>query len=101
MLFIGYAIFDLIVCFAQQKCLIFNDYTLRVHVDFVELFRILINTCFFIIQLTANATGAVEYGIMVFASDVEVVVSILDNPPPPQVIIQELRNIGLNRRKHL
>uniref|UniRef100_H2YS37 C3/C5 convertase n=1 Tax=Ciona savignyi TaxID=51511 RepID=H2YS37_CIOSA len=47
-------------------------------------------------RLSANATGGVDYGIVVFASDPEIILDTRRNQPPPDVVVGLLRNISLD-----
>ena len=51
----------------------------------------------FALQLSENATGVIQYGIMIFASETKVIVNLQDLQPSTEQIRTELVNIGLNR----
>ena len=60
----------------------------------------LVNTDNVVLQLEANATGTIIYAITIFASEPAVIINIIDEESDPNVVIQELRNIQLNRSKN-
>nr|NP_001027974.1 complement factor B-3 precursor [Ciona intestinalis]BAD89301.1 complement factor B-3 [Ciona intestinalis] len=47
-------------------------------------------------RLSANATGAIEYGIVVFASEPEIILDTRNDQPTPETVIQLLRNVSLD-----